>query len=490
MARLSKLQILTSLILCSCGGDSSSKAPADTEKKTVSDVSTEVLLEITEGPMKGSSATFPPGSLAEGDVLTIAIVTEQPAELAAVFSGGITQASPSGIAVSITDESGKAKDLEVPGTLSIALNEGLELTADAARKNVGVLSKSNEGALVAYLAKYAQPAEGKDFASVMVNTSGTYTAAFIGDEAPEGFSVYDMEAPTLASDTIVASEVTATTLSLTWTKATDDSTAEADLSYKVFRSAEDNLTSVQDTLDNGTELNEWTKDIGTLAVTQLTASTTYYFNILVKDDKEKMTAYKTLTQETAAAASSSDQVQELPDISSPIVSPLRIFATSSIYDGNLGGVTGADQKCQTDGANPNPGAAWKAFLVEDGVRIACSVANCAAGSVPMDWVLQADTQYVRASDSAPIGTTNVDGIFTFPLMVSMNGPDDTPYWTGFGSTSDWLLDNAQTCTNWTSASGNGSTGQGDTVAATTMHNADMVSCASQLLLLCVEQPAP
>ncbi len=60
----------------------------------------------------------------------------------------------------------------------------------------------------------------------------------------------------------------------------------------------------------------------------------------------------------------------LPSSAPPVAPALssppnkRVFITSTTYNGNLGGLTGADQKCQ-DGANavsPSLGGTWKAWL--------------------------------------------------------------------------------------------------------------------------------
>jgi hypothetical protein len=49
---------------------------------------------------------------------------------------------------------------------------------------------------------------------------------------------------------------------------------------------------------------------------------------------------------------------------SPTILPAvsRVFVTSTTYNGNLGGITGADQKCQTSANTANIGGTWKAWL--------------------------------------------------------------------------------------------------------------------------------
>lgn len=46
----------------------------------------------------------------------------------------------------------------------------------------------------------------------------------------------------------------------------------------------------------------------------------------------------------------------------------RIFVSSATYLGNLGGLSGADAKCQLLGAARWPGTTWKAILSTDGIN--------------------------------------------------------------------------------------------------------------------------
>lgn len=46
----------------------------------------------------------------------------------------------------------------------------------------------------------------------------------------------------------------------------------------------------------------------------------------------------------------------------PIPSAKRVFVTSTTYNGNLGGLSGADSKCQTRANAVNLGGTWKAWL--------------------------------------------------------------------------------------------------------------------------------
>ncbi len=85
------------------------------------------------------------------------------------------------------------------------------------------------------------------------------------------------------SGTITTANVTSTSLTLNWTKATDTVTAQTSLQYKVVRSLSNNIDTVANAEANGTLVQNWTTDIATVNVSGLTANTAHYFNVLVKD---------------------------------------------------------------------------------------------------------------------------------------------------------------------------------------------------------------
>ena len=99
--------------------------------------------------------------------------------------------------------------------------------------------------------------------------------------------------------TIAVSELASNSAKLTWTATTDPGTDSAKLQYKVIYSISD-ITSVAaaDALP-GT----WTADIITATVTGLTASTDYYFAVIVKDEAGNKALYTAATGKTTAAPS-------------------------------------------------------------------------------------------------------------------------------------------------------------------------------------------
>lgn len=110
-------------------------------------------------------------------------------------------------------------------------------------------------------------------------------------------------APTPAnSGTITISNLASTSLTLNWTKANDSGTGgeyvtpQSNLQYKVFQSTSNNISTVDTAETNGTVIQNWTSDINSFNVTGLTAGTTYYFNVLVRDEHGNRGVYNSIAK--------------------------------------------------------------------------------------------------------------------------------------------------------------------------------------------------
>ncbi|GAB4432509.1 MAG: hypothetical protein OHK0011_15380 [Turneriella sp.] len=165
---------------------------------------------------------------------------------------------------------------------------------------------------------------------------------------------------------------------------------------------------------------------------------------------------------------------------------LRIFVTAAGYNGNLGGIAGADAKCVADAANPmGPGNGfWKALIVGTG-RAACTTANCSVGGngENFDWALKPNTNYIRPNGLV-IGSTNPFGIFTFPLNSPIGDQAMTFAWTGL--LADWTISGSNTCADWSSTGSTGIRGQVD-INTSTVIQASPQTCGVSERLYCVEQ---
>jgi len=161
----------------------------------------------------------------------------------------------------------------------------------------------------------------------------------------------------------------------------------------------------------------------------------------------------------------------------------RIFITASTFTGDLkgssaNGTAGADVLCASDANKPATGT-YKAFIVEGGTRTADPI---------LDWVLAASTEYIRASDTLSIGTTNGSRVFTFGTLTnSFAAGAQKQYWTGFDSIGNiWKVNS--TCNDWKV----GTSGQSGVYAESDQTNYDSIyksstNCNNPKHLLCVEQ---
>lgn len=179
----------------------------------------------------------------------------------------------------------------------------------------------------------------------------------------------------------------------------------------------------------------------------------------------------------------------------------RIFVTASNYNGDLtadfgsgvyaNGILGADARCNRnlDANKPSTGS-YKALITDGTERVACTISNCGSGiGENTDWVLTAETKYIRASDSAPLFVTNSSAIFVFGTMDSpFASMGSVQYWGGFTSSNKWL-NSPLDCSNWTTsgAGSNGRVGYSDQTDYTSIRNSNDISCNQNHHLICVEQ---
>lgn len=100
------------------------------------------------------------------------------------------------------------------------------------------------------------------------------------------------------SGTIGIPNVTHNSATLIWTKATDTESLQANLEYLVYYSLSDNIGTVANCETNGTPFGSFVKDIATKTVTGLNATTTYYFNLVVKDEGDNKICYQSADSTT------------------------------------------------------------------------------------------------------------------------------------------------------------------------------------------------
>lgn len=174
---------------------------------------------------------------------------------------------------------------------------------------------------------------------------------------------------------------------------------------------------------------------------------------------------------------------------------LKPFVNPSGYPGSytgsaVGGITGADNLCQT---NPQcesfgVGSVCKAMMVSSSGVIRT------AAPVPQNWVLAPYTAYKNTGEDSPIGITGItpvgftqpatnSQVFAFMLAESGNSPYIPPFWTGYNA--DWTTGN--TCSSWTSNTDTGSVVRIH-LSYTLTWTYQQSNCSNENAIMCVQQP--
>lgn len=173
---------------------------------------------------------------------------------------------------------------------------------------------------------------------------------------------------------------------------------------------------------------------------------------------------------------------ELP--ATPPVSPTpvptltsRVFITSLTYSGNLGGLSGADAKCQERANAANLGGAWKAWLSSDTVSAESRLR-------------QENTQFIRI-DTAPIASdwnSLTRGQLQNPINITELRTANCTGWVWTNSTAKGEIRQASrnSCVNWTSDTDGGGTGD-STHADSGWTDYGASACNIKRPLYCFEQ---
>lgn len=135
-------------------------------------------------------------------------------------------------------------------------------------------------------------------------------------------------------------------------------------------------------------------------------------------------------------------------IPTPTLTPLpvkRVFNNSTHYSGNLGGLTGADAKCQTSAEVASLGGTWKAWLSTSTVN--------AKDRIPDAEYRLVDNTTVIANNKADLTDGNIDN----PISLNEYGVSYlTNVWTG--TRPSGLVMQNSLCSDWTGSSSNISQG--------------------------------
>jgi hypothetical protein len=217
-----------------------------------------------------------------------------------------------------------------------------------------------------------------------------------------------------------------------------------------------------------------------------------------EDDTSQILGLFLLNQQNQPVSSGTTAAQ--PTTCTETTVGCRIFTTNNTFTGNLGGISGADEKCNADSNKPTGNLRYKALLVDaDNRTITINSANTANPTVTgtKDWALKANTKYVQ-KDGTEFATTTAAGIFVnnnramhvgraiqgLEIAVKFAFSGLTPQ-TGGQATIEV---STNTCTNWSAdATVSGTVSQIPNGNETIFAGNAGYTCNQRMHLICVEQ---
>jgi len=158
----------------------------------------------------------------------------------------------------------------------------------------------------------------------------------------------------------------------------------------------------------------------------------------------------------------------------------RAFITSTTYTGNLGGLSGADAKCQARANTANLGGVWKAWISGDSISAASRLAHSTTPYRRIDGTLIANNW-----------DDLIDGSLQSPITITeLNTTNNSNFvWTNTTISGEVNLPQSSSCYDWTSTSTTNLTGAcGDPTQITyRWTNYGSAGCTFTRSLYCFEQ---
>lgn len=166
------------------------------------------------------------------------------------------------------------------------------------------------------------------------------------------------------------------------------------------------------------------------------------------------------------------------------VAPKRIFITKATYSGNLGGLQGADQKCQDAATAANLGGTWTAWLSSSTKNAIDRLGDVGP------WYLVGGNTKVFDSKAAVTSANPMTAILSYEDGTAVSGTRET--WTGTQKNGSVYLDgsnNPVTCADWTSGGmdNSGSMGHVQSTLPEDWTSGGTGRCDQALSLYCFEQ---
>ena len=129
-------------------------------------------------------------------------------------------------------------------------------------------------------------------ALVVINAKDSAGNSVASTTGKTAYTIVDLSAPIPGNNgTIATSNVAKTQISLSWSAATDETTASADLKYLVFYSKTNSLDTVANALASGTAVGTWTTNLLATDVKELIPNSKYWFAVATKDEAGNKALY-------------------------------------------------------------------------------------------------------------------------------------------------------------------------------------------------------
>ena len=162
-----------------------------------------------------------------------------------------------------------------------------------------------------------------------------------------------------------------------------------------------------------------------------------------------------------------------------------VFVTSGRYSGDLGGLSGADEKCMAHARAAQLPGTFKAWLSDDTDTAARRLVHTDLPYMTVGGGLVA-TSWIDLTDGYLVTSINTD---EFGSVVGSSVTGDTLVWTGTNITGESTLTTGQVCENWTVSSGSsyGHGGKFDVTFYRSWTQSFGATCTHLCRLYCVQQ---
>lgn len=405
-------------------------------------------------------------------ILTTAPQTANAAYTLTVFNVNSQQGRPapqSGLSIEFTGYINPGATYSISGNLSglyggdvvLTLNSSNDLTLSSDGSfTFGISLLSNSSYTVAV------KTDPGDVDCTVSNGNGIINHADVTDVV---VTCSDVVAPTAGSSgTLTVANLSTNSLDLSWSKSTDNMSSQASLQYRVYYSTNSAFDSVAEVKANGTEVTSgYTTDINSQSIASLLDDTTYYLNVLVRDEAGNEAAYAKKSVLTLTA------------------DPIYLFGGRSTTNGQMTNAFMTNHCSDTLTnyyTNGNGGWTDATICTGDNVKMILSDApGYRFYGVPTNRPYKGPTGKTIA--------TSYDDLMDGSIMISLrdadvfiqSSSDYGQFWSGYSGSFNTYYD----CDGWTGTSGYGYVGR-NAATENWLDNNDWDSCSSgQANVLCL-----